>query len=103
MTEHKKVERLNRASEKIVEVYNVYEEEEEHVPPKIKIYIDNVLESCANKQQVTSEVYTENDVKGKHKHSLDFMIENCSNVLYVIKFFRRITTGKNMYVKNTKM
>ena len=38
----KKVERLNRASEKIVKAYNVYKEEEDHVPPKIKSYIDNV-------------------------------------------------------------
>ena len=44
-------------------------------PPKIKSYFDNVLESCASQQQVTREVYTENDVKGKHKCSLDFTIE----------------------------
>ena len=43
---------------------------------KLKSYIDNVLEPCVNQQQVTREVYTENDVKGKHKHSLNFTIEN---------------------------
>ena len=66
---------LNRASEKIVKAYNAYKEKEEHVPPKIKSYIDNILKSCANQQQVTKEVYTEKDVKGKHKHSLDFTLE----------------------------
>ena len=66
-----------------MEAYNAYKEKEEHVPPKIKSYIENVLESCANQQQITREVYTENDVKGKHKRSLNFTIEKLSVNLYV--------------------
>ena len=84
----KKVESLNRASEKIVKAYSFYKEEEEHVPPKIKSYIDNVLESCANQQQVTREVYTENDVKGKHMRSLNFTIEKLFKCSICHKIFQ---------------
>ena len=86
-----------------MEAYNAYKEKEEHVPPKIKSYIDNVLESCANQQQVTREVYTENDVKGKHMCSLTFTIEKLFKCSICHKSFKNDNYRKNMYVKNTKM
>ena len=94
------MERVNKASEKIVKAYNVYKEEE-HVPPKIKSYIDNVLESCANQQQVTREVYTENDVKGKHRCSLNFTIEKLFKCSICYKIFQNDNYRKKHNIKKT--
>ena len=99
----KKVERLNTASEKIVKAYSFYKEEEEDVPPKIKSYIDNVLGSCANQQQVTKEVYIENDIKGKHMCSLDFTIEKLSKCSICHKTFQNDNYRKKYVCKITKM
>ena len=85
-----------------MEAYNAYKEKEEHVPPKIKSYIDNVLESCANQQQVTREVYTENDVKGKHKRSLNFTIEKLFKCSICHKSFKNDNYRKKHVCKKHK-
>ena len=60
------------------------------------------MESYANQQQVTREVYTENDVKGKHKCSLDFTIEKLFKCTICLTIFQNDNYRKKHVCKKHK-
>ena len=74
MTQQRKshMSHLNDASDKTVKPHNDLEAETENLPNDDKMYkvikskVDSVVEACANQQQVSREVYTEqNEEIGK--------------------------------------
>ena len=96
------ISHLNDASEKIVKSHECLEQEVEKLSTddqnikEIKSKVASVLEACANQQQVSREVYME---QNKETGKKDFLLqlEEYTNAQFAKKNLGLIKNGKHMY------
>ena len=96
---------LNDASEKIVKSHECLEQEVEKLSTddqnikEIKNKVASVLEACANQQQVSREVYMEQNKETGKKISEYFLLqlEEYTNAQFAKKNLGLTKNGKHMY------
>ena len=99
------ISHLNDASEKIVKSHECLEQEVEKLPTddhkikEIKSKVASVLEACANQQQVSREVYMEQNKETGKKISEYFLLqlEEYTNAQFAKENLGLIKNGKHMY------